>query len=219
MPGFAHPGVLFAGNSSPSERRFYKLVISKLRDRGYTRLVEPCAGAFALSLVATECGWPVGAIESSDVSLYAGVLGAVVADTPLEDLGVKLDGELVELPDKPKVDQAAWLLWLQLALRLDTRPDVPYWENLKKNVRDDQDRLLGQIGTHVRKLQDRLEGIRYESLDMFEHAARVADDPHTVVVAAPPTYNAGMSRRTGFSTRRRVAPTTWTSCAMRRRCC
>jgi hypothetical protein len=146
----------------------------------------------------------VGAIESSDVSLYAGVLGAVVADTPLEDLGVKLDGELVELPDKPKVDQAAWLLWLQLALRLDTRPDVPYWENLKKNVRDDQDRLLGQIGTHVRKLQDRLEGIRYESLDMFEHAARVADDPHTVVVAAPPTYNAGFERF--YSTKGRL---TW----------
>jgi hypothetical protein len=192
--GFTSPGVLFAGNSSAPERRFIRSVLGPLRSRGYTRLVEPCAGAFALSLAATDVGWDPRVIESSDVSLYAGVLGAVLDGDPLEKLDVRVDGEPVDLPGASDTTQAAFLLRLQLQLRLEAKPDVPYWANLVAEVRDHPQSFETQIETHLVKLQSRLRGLTYESLDMFEHADRVADDPNTVIVAAPPTYTAGFEK-------------------------
>jgi hypothetical protein len=192
--GFTAPGVLFAGNSSAPERRFIRSILGQLRDRGYTRLVEPCAGAFALSLAATDVGWTPAQIESSDVSLYAGILGCVLQGHDLDTLGVKVDGAPVELPAASNTKQAAFLLRLQLQLRLEAKPDVPYWQNLAADVRDHPEEFEKQIEDQVAKLKGRLQGLTYESLDMFTHAERVAEDPHTVIVSAPPTYTAGFEK-------------------------
>src|SRR5262249_38696837 len=134
MSGFATPGLLFAGNTSAPERRYFRQVLTGLRERGYTPLVEPCAGAVAGSPIAAGAGWKPGQIEASDVTLFSSVVGTLLAGGDLAKLAVTLDGQPVELPDADLATQAAFLLWVQLRARLEAKPTVYYWRSLVEDL-------------------------------------------------------------------------------------
>ncbi len=193
MAGFASPGVLFAGNSYGPERRFYRPVLEGLRKKGYRRFVEPCAGSFAVSVIAADVGWAPASIEASDVSLFSGVLGHYLAGKPLADLGVTVDDEPLALPDDP-AQAAAEILWTQLWLRMQAKPDVDYWRQIVQHLERDAAETKRALVKQIEGVGKRLRGVSYESLDLFEHIARVADDPKAVIVAAPPTYTAGFEK-------------------------
>lgn len=191
MPaGFASPDVLFGGNSGAPERLFYRVILEKLRGR-YTRYAEVGVGSFAASMVAADAGWKPGQMESSDVTLYSSIVGTALSGGDLASLGMRLDGDLVELPDTDQLTRAAFLLWVQLRARMEARPDVEYWRNichdLTARAKAHQEAIRGQLA----KLQDRLGGIKYQPSDMWDHIPEVMDDPHAIVLAAPPSYPAG----------------------------
>jgi hypothetical protein len=191
MPaGFASPDVLFGGNSGAPERLFYRVILEKLRGR-YTRYCEVGVGSFAASMVAADAGWKPSQMESSDVTLYSSIVGTMLARGNLADLGVRLDGDLVELPDTDLLTQAAFLLWVQLRARMEARPDVEYWRNichdLTVRARAHQEAIRGQLA----KLNDRLGGVNYRPMDMWDHIPEVLDDPCAIVHAAPPSYPSG----------------------------
>lgn len=194
MPGFATPGLLFAGNSSAPERRFLGEVLAGLRKNGYTRLVEPCAGAFAGSLVAAGAGWKPDQIEASDVTLFSSVAGGMLAGNDLSLLGVTLDAQPVELPDADVATQAAFLLWVQLRARLEAKPDVPYWHNLVTDLAGRAIEHQAAIRKKLTQMQQRIGGLAYQPLDMWEHLTRAAADPKTVIYVNPPTYSAGFEK-------------------------
>lgn len=193
MAGFTRPEVLFAGNSYAPERRFYRMLLPGLRERGYTKLVEPYGGSFVVSLIAQDCGWSPSHIEASDVGLFPSILGFYLAGRQPDELGLAVDGEPVDLPGS-REEGFARALWIQLQLRMATKPDIAYWNQVKASVDAGADRFTRQLAAHLKHLDDRVGGLTYFPMDGAEHIELVADDPEAVIVAAPPTYTAGFEK-------------------------
>jgi hypothetical protein len=194
MPGFAAPGVLFAGNSAAPDRAFYRQVFNRLDKRTYTRYVEVGVGSFAATLVAANAGIPTAAMDTSDVTLYSSVVGTLLAGGDLAGLAVTLDGEPVELPDAAPVDVAAHLLYVQWLARMQAKPEAEYWQQLVTDMVAREAEHKAVLAASLRGLVERLPGVAYRPRCMWDHIAEVADDPHTIIVAAPPTYKAGFER-------------------------
>lgn len=194
MPGFAAPGVLFAGNSAAPDRAFYRCVFNALPKDRYTRYVEVGVGSFAATLVAVNAGIPPSAVESSDVTLYSSIVGTLLSGGDLETLRITLDGEPVELPDADPVAQAAHLLYVHWLARMQAKPEVDYWQSLVTDLVDRADEHRAHLSHSLQGLVDRLPGISFRPQCMWDHIAQVADDPGTIIVAAPPTYKSGFEK-------------------------
>lgn len=194
MPGFASPGILFLSTWDAPERSFCRTIFTALRERGYTRYVEPCAAGFAMPLVAAAAGWKPAQMETSDVGLYPSIVGYLLAGKPLTDLHVTVDGEPAQLPDGPPVVQAAHLLWLQLLVRTQARPQVEYWNNMVTDLIEYGGRHRDYIRTRLDGSLTRLGGLHYEAVDVWKHLEAVADDPHTLISINPPTFKSGFER-------------------------
>lgn len=196
MPGagFTSPTILFLSTWDAPERSFCKHVFGALRERGYTRYVEPCAGAFAMPLVAAAAGWTPEQMEASDTSLFSSIVGTMLDGGDFAALDVRVDDEPVKLPDGDAAEQAAHLLWVQLLCRTQARPDVPYWRVMVTDLTQHADRHRASIRDQLRLMQARIGGLRYRPLDMWAHIESVADDPHTVISINPPTYMGGFEK-------------------------
>ncbi|MEU5497955.1 putative antirestriction adenine methyltransferase [Streptomyces griseofuscus] len=195
MPaGFAAPGVLFAGNSSAPDRAFYRQVFNRLPRDQYTRYVEVGVGSFAAALVAANAGIPPSCMETSDVTLYTGIVGTCVSGGDLTSLGMTLDGEPVELPDAPIVEQAAHLLYVHWLARMQAKPEVDYWTNLVTDMIEREDEHKARLVGSLQQIADRLPGVKFTPKCMWDHIAEAEDDPHAIIIAAPPTYKAGFEK-------------------------
>jgi hypothetical protein len=196
MPGgFTSPAILFLSTWDAPERSFCKQVFQALPERGYTRYVEPCAGAFAMPVVAHAAGWKGPDMEASDTSLFSSIVGMMLDPTKdLADLQVAVDGMVMPLPHADKVEQAAFLLWLQLLIRTEVRPDVEYWRLLVQDIQTRQEEHCAAIGERLRGYMDKMGGMSYSPEDLWTHIERVADDPQAVVSINPPTYKGGFER-------------------------
>lgn len=62
------------------------------RKNGYTKFVEPCAGAFAMSHLAVQSGFKMSEVESSDVSMFTSIMGYAVTGKPLDELEIHAKG-------------------------------------------------------------------------------------------------------------------------------
>ncbi|MEV0755286.1 hypothetical protein [Streptosporangium sp. NPDC050280] len=194
MPGFAAPGVLFAGNSAAPDRAFYRQVFNALPTATYTRYVEVGVGSFAATLVAANASIPTTCMETSDVTLYTAIVGTLVSGGDLAALQITLDGELVPIPDADPVDQAAHLLYVHWLTRMQAKPEVDYWQSLVIDIVDRADEHRAHLRDSLKGLADRLPGVRFRPQCMWDHIAQVADDPGTIIVAAPPTYKSGFEK-------------------------
>jgi hypothetical protein len=191
--GFASPEILFLNTWDQPERAFALPIFKELRRRGYNRYVEPMAGAFVMPLVAREAFQP-GEMEASDVSLFSSVCGYLLAGKDLAGLGVRVDGEPLELNGEP-ADQAAHILQTQLLLRMQTRPNVAYWRELVRDLTEREDQHRAAIRGGLERLQQRLGGLAdYRAEDVWTHVARAAEDEHAVCSLNPPAYRAGFEK-------------------------
>jgi hypothetical protein len=193
VPGFASPAILFLNSWDQPERAFCHEVFKALPGRGYTRYVEPCAGAFAMPMVAQNAGWLPTQMECSDVSLYTAIVGGLLAGHDLAGLDVRVDGDPVALPGQP-LDQAAHLLWVQLLCRTQARPEVDYWKTLIDDLTDNRQTHVDSITGRLALMVERLSGMNYRPQDMWSHMEQVVNDPHTIVNCNPPTYFKGFER-------------------------
>lgn len=195
--GFASPSILFINTWDAPERAFSRQVYQSLPDRGYTRYVEPCCGAFAMPLVAHNAGWKPEQMETSDSSLFSSIVGCMLSGTDFDSLGMVLDGEPVTIPDEYRtpVDRASYLLYLQLLIRTQCRPmTVAYWRQLVDDLLIREKEHVATIARRLQSYADRLTGLKYNPQDMWSHMQAVMDDPHTVVSINPPTYKAGFEK-------------------------
>ena len=196
---FTSPTILFLGNLGAPERDWTRAILAQLWASGrYERYVEPGVGAFALAVVARSAGIPAAAMDLSDVGLYSAVCGALYSGTPMRDLGVAVDGLELELPSDP-MDAATLVLWTQLLLRMEARPEVAYFRDLVTDLRQREAEHRTSMAAKLGEQAKLLQGIRFGSADIFDHIERVADDDRTIIVADPPSYRAGFERfyRTG----------------------
>lgn len=188
MAGFTNPSILFLSTWDTPERALMAGVLRSLRNRGYTRYVEPCAGAFAMPLVAQNVGWSGPEMEASDTSLFSSIVGTMLSGGDFAKLQVQLDGEDIELPDADQAGIAARLLWIQLLTRTQQRPDAEYWRRLVEDLIGRQAQHEAAIRDKLQGHLDRIGGLQYYGLSVWDHLDLVADDPTAVISMNPPTY-------------------------------
>lgn len=192
MPGFSAPGILFVGAWTAPDREFLTRLVGRLRPH-YDTAVEPCAGAFAMSLTFRHVGFEAQQIEASDVGLFSAALGSVFNGGHPGELLVAVDGAALQLPDDP-IEAAARILFTQALLRLENKPDVHHWREHVRALVEGQERHERKIAEQVRAMDERLHGIGYWPQDMIEHVRQHAADPKALIFIAPPTYKAGYER-------------------------
>ena len=83
MAKFQNPGAFFLGTLVAQEQKFLKPLIENARKQGYTRFVEPCAGAFAMSHIAAQCGYKPSEMQA--------ILGRGYMTTTLPEIAVGED--------------------------------------------------------------------------------------------------------------------------------
>lgn len=186
---------MFLNTWDAPERSYVKQLARQLIVSGrYDRYVETCSGSFVMPLVWHEAGWSPQQTECSDVSLYSAINGYVLSDQSLKDLGMSIDGKALKLEGDTPVEQAAFMLYSQLVVRMEARPDVEYWRDIRRDLTERRDVHLRAIAEKLDNLYERIGGLKFAAEDMWTHQARVMDDPRTVVNTNPPTYKGGFER-------------------------
>lgn len=189
MPKFQNPGALFMCTLVSSEQKFLKPLLQSALKSGYTRVVEPCAGAFAMSHLAAQVGYKGSQIEASDVSMFTSIMGYAIMGKSLEELEIKAEG----FTDEEMLDPAI-ALYAQVYLRTAKQAGKDYFHNLLLDLQYRRDEHIKSIREQLDRAKAALGGMNYRPLDMWKHLDECLDDEHTLIIANPPTYTAGFEK-------------------------
>lgn len=189
MAMFQNPGAFFLGTLVPSEQKFLKVLLESARKSGYTKFVEPCAGAFAMSHLAVQSGFKPSEIESSDVSMFTSIMGYAVTGKPLDELEIHAKGFTDEELLDPAVAMYAWKY-----LSTVKNAGKEYFYNFMLDLAGRREEHIANIREQLERAKGILNGMNYRALDMWKHMEEVLDDEHCVVIANPPTYTAGFEK-------------------------
>lgn len=187
MAGFTSPTILFLNTWDKPERDWTSRLFTAALDAGYDRYVELYAGAFANMMVARASGWEPERMMASDVWLYSAALGYAYGGRDLRGLGVKADGKPLALSGEPAKD-AATVIHAQYKCRLAKHEDTEYFRELIEDLYTNEDAHVSGLEARIRENRQRLDGIRFTSEDPRVMFREVIDDPHTLIMANPPTY-------------------------------
>lgn len=189
MAGFMSPSILFLSTWDTPERGYLSALLPKLRAAGYKHYHEPAVGGFAMPLVALDAGYDPRSMTTSDVHLFTGILGTLLAGGDFEDLEVRYDDRPIDFSEcSTDVDKAALLLYTQYLARIQTKPEGEYWKSLCEDLERNSDYHKASFRDQLARMAGRIGGLAYRSESVWEHMDRIADDPHAVIVSNPPTY-------------------------------
>lgn len=189
MAFYMDPGAMFLGCLGTSEQKFLVKLIETAARSGYTRFVEPCAGTFAMANLAVQNGFKPEQIETSDVNMMSTVLGYAITDQSLEPLEIHAQG----FGDSELLDPAT-ALYAQLYLRTSKSAGNDYFYQMLTDLWLRRQEHIDCINHQIGIVRNLLHGMSYRALDMWEHLKEVLDDPHTLVIANPPTYFSGYEK-------------------------
>ncbi len=189
LPKFQNPGAFFLGTLVAAEQKFLKPLIENARKNGYTRFVEPCAGAFAMAHIAAQSGYKTEEIETSDVAMFSSVMGYAITEQPLDDLEIKAHGFTDDDMNDP-----AMVLYAQIYLRTAKQAGKEYFYNIMRDLEYRKEEHLKEIREQLKRAYESLHGMSYRTLDMWKHLEECYDDPHALIIANPPTYTAGFEK-------------------------
>ena len=187
---FQNPGTFFVGGTlTPVEQRFIAVLLKNAHKQGYTRFVEPCAGAFAMSHIAAQCGYKPSEIEASDVSMFTSIMGYAITGQSLEELEIRADGFTNEELLDPAVALYAWKY-----LKATRNAGREYGYELMVDLEARREYYIDSLRAQLDRAKQLLHGMSYRPLDMWKHLEECYDDPHCIVIANPPTYTAGFEK-------------------------
>jgi hypothetical protein len=191
MPGggISQPGMLFIGTIRDQERKYIKKFIAAARYKGYTDIVEPCCGSFAMSRIAAEVGYAQDRIDASDVSLFSAVFGRAITGQPLDDLEIKIRGFPGEDFSKPEA-----VLWAQNILRNANLGNSYYLSQIIQDLYDRKEFHQGKIRESIEYFRGLIGRIRFRELDMFDHIREYLENDRAIILLAPPTYKGGYEK-------------------------
>lgn len=187
MAGFTSPSILFLNTWDGPEREYNYRLLSAARQNGYDKLVELYAGGFANPIVAIEAGWKPEQITTVDVWLYTAILGYLYSGRPLHELGMKVDGKPIPLDGTP-VQQAARMILAQYQARLEKTAHIEYIDELLNDVTLDNSHQMDYLCGKLTANCQRLNGINHIVTDSSTYLDSILDEPHTLIMANPPTY-------------------------------
>ena len=189
MAKFQNPGAFFLGTLVPSEQKFLKTLIESSIKNGYTKFLEPCAGAFAMSHLAVQSGFKPNQIEASDVSMFTSIMGYAITGQPLEELCLHAK----DFSDEELLDPATALYaWKYLSMAKNAGKD--YFYNYLIDMEQRREEHIKGLREQLDRAKSVLGGMSYRALDMWKHIDEVLDDPHALIIANPPTYVAGFEK-------------------------
>ncbi len=184
-----NPGAFFIATLKDGERKYFKNLFQKARAAGYSRFVEPCAGAFAMSHLAAQAGWKTTEISASDVTLFTSVMGYAITGESLGPFGITADGyENEDLTDP------ATVLWVQLCLRTSMKAGHMFFYDMLTDLHRRKEKHIEKIRGQLDRAQKVLGGMQYRPLCLWKHLDECLDDPKAIVVINPPTYAAGFEK-------------------------
>lgn len=189
MAKFQNPGAFFLGTLVPSEQKFLKILITNAIHNGYTKFVEPCAGAFAMSHLAVQAGFKPSQIEASDVSMFTSIMGYAITGQSLKDLELRAVGFSEEELLDPAVALYAWKY-----LNMAKNAEKDYFYNYMVDMEERREEHISFIREQLMRAKQILGGMSYRPLDMWKHIDEVLGDQHALVIANPPTYLAGFEK-------------------------
>ena len=189
MAKFQNPGAFFLGTLVPSEQKFLKPLIGNALKNGYTKFLEPCAGAFAMSHLAVQAGFKQNQIESSDVSMFTSIMGYAITGQSLEGLCLHARGFSVEELLDPAT---ALYAWKYLSTAKNAEKD--YFYNYLVDMEQRRDEHIQFLNEQLDRAKNLLGNMNYRALDMWKHLEEVMDNPNALVIANPPTYRAGFEK-------------------------
>ena len=85
-------------------------------------------------------------------------------------------------------------LYAQIYLRTSKSAGNEYFHNILRDLHDRREEHIESIRRQLEATKSLLGGMSYRPLDMWDHLREVKDDPHTIIVANPPTYFAGYEK-------------------------
>ena len=85
-------------------------------------------------------------------------------------------------------------MYAQMYLRTSKTAGNEYFFNLLKDLRDRREEHIEHIRQSLENIKKEMHGMTYRPLDMWNHLNEVLDDPHTLVIANPPTYFSGYEK-------------------------
>lgn len=183
------PGALFIGALKSEDKQFVKTVLIEARKKGYEHFVEPCAGALAMSVLAREAGYKTEQITASDVSYFSGIVGRYIKGEGIEEMEIEAEGFTQE-----EMQDHATALFAQLYLKLIKSSGKEYFMQLFQDLRYRREIHIANIRKQLDDVKNRCGPIGYKDLDMWLQFEEAYDDPKAIVVACPPTYNAGYEK-------------------------
>ena len=189
MAIFQNPGAFFLGTLVPSEQKFLKILLENAKKNGYTKFVEPCAGAFAMSHLAVQSGFKAKEIESSDVSMFTSIMGYAITEKSLKELNIHAKGFNDEELLDPAVAMYAWKY-----LSTVKNAGKEYFYNLMLDLVERRREHVENIREQLDRAKTILNGMNYRVLDMWDHMEEILNDEHCIVIANPPTYTAGFEK-------------------------
>lgn len=189
MARFQNPGAFFLGTLVPAEQKFLKPLIENARKNGYTKFVEPCAGAFAMSHLAVQSGFKPSEIEASDVSMFTSIMGYAIMNKSMEELEIRAEGFTEEELADPATALYAWKV-----LSTTRNAGKEYFYNMLLDLQYRREEHIKTINEQLERARTLLGGMNYRPLDMWKHMDEILDDEHCLVIANPPTYTAGFEK-------------------------
>ena len=162
------PGAFFLGTLVPSEQKYIKIILENARKAGYTRVIEPCAGAFAMSHLAVQSGFKPEQIEASDVTMFSSIMGYALMDKPLDDLEIKAKG----FSDEELKDPATALFAL-LYLKTMTTAGSDFFMSMLKDLEYRREVHIAHIQEQLDRGKKILNRLLIRPLDMFDHIDEV----------------------------------------------
>lgn len=190
---FAAPGALFIGQVHSDQQKFLKEILVNAKAQGFTRVIEPCAGSFAMSNLAVQAGFKPEQIEASDVTLYSSVLGYAIMDKPLDDLEIKIKG----LSDEDCKDYAT-VLYAICYHKLRKAAGNDYGYSLLRDLEINRSEHISRFQEGLHHARKILYGLKYRPLDLIDHLREVKSDEKTIIIAQLPTYKGGYEQQFNF---------------------
>lgn len=189
MAFFMDPGTMFLGGMNSVEQRFIVELLKTAKDSGYYKVVEPCAGTFAISNLAVEAGFKPEQIEASDINMLSTVMGYAIMKKPLDELHIQASG----FEDEELLDPAH-ALYAQMYLKTSRSAGNEYYHNLLRDLKDRKEDHVKNIQHQLDATSGRLGGLKYMALDMWEHINAVKEDSGAIVILYPHTYLGGYEK-------------------------
>lgn len=183
------PGAFFLGTLVPAEQKYMKTILENARKAGFTRVVEPCCGAFVMSHLAVQAGFKPEQIEASDVTMFSSIFGYAMMGKSLEDLEITATGFT-----KEELLDPAIALYALMYLKTMMTAGSDFFYAMLKDLELRREEHIAKIQEQLDRGKGLLQGFSYRPLDMFEHINEVINDEKTIIIANPPTYTAGFEK-------------------------